>query len=95
MTCLTNPISQPSVDISPIWGAMRFLTHREDLYDVIDSSWVQEIRVQGAHMTCLTNPISQPNVDISPIWRAMRFLTHREDLYDVIDSSWVTIRFQS
>jgi hypothetical protein len=40
---LTNPISQPSLDISPIWislSAMRLPTDREDQYDVADSSWV-------------------------------------------------------
>jgi hypothetical protein len=43
MTWLSNPIRQPSLDISPIWtplSAMRLLTHREDLYDMIDSSCV-------------------------------------------------------
>jgi hypothetical protein len=37
MACSTNPISQPSLDISPILiplSAMRLPTHREDLYDV-------------------------------------------------------------
>jgi hypothetical protein len=46
--CLTNPISQPSLDISPIWipsSAMRLLTHR-DLHEVTDSSWVS-IRFQS------------------------------------------------
>jgi hypothetical protein len=49
MACLTNPISQPSLDISPIWIpliSIRFLSHREDLYDVTDSSWVS-IRFQS------------------------------------------------
>jgi hypothetical protein len=37
MACLTNLISQPSLDISPIWiplSAMRLATHREDQYDL-------------------------------------------------------------
>jgi hypothetical protein len=49
MACSANPISQPSLDISPIWipsSVMRFLTDREDLYDVTDSSWVS-IRFQS------------------------------------------------
>jgi hypothetical protein len=43
MACSANPISQPSLDISPIWipsSVMRFLTDREDPYDVTDFSWV-------------------------------------------------------
>jgi hypothetical protein len=42
MTCLTNPISKPSSDISPICkplSAMRLQAHREDQYDLTDSSW--------------------------------------------------------
>jgi hypothetical protein len=41
MACLTSPISHPSLDIPPIWipsSVMKFLTHREDLYEVTDSS---------------------------------------------------------
>jgi hypothetical protein len=43
MACSTNPISQHSLEISPIWiplSAMRLPTRREDLYHVTDSSWV-------------------------------------------------------
>jgi hypothetical protein len=46
MECLTNPISQPSLDISHIWIPLirnGFLTRREDLYDVTDSSWVSKM----------------------------------------------------
>jgi predicted GIY-YIG superfamily endonuclease len=46
MACLTNPISQPSLDISPIWipsSAMRFLTRREDLYDMTDSPHLSRV----------------------------------------------------
>jgi hypothetical protein len=41
--CLTNPISQPNLDISPIWIPLisnEVSTHREDLYDGTDSSWI-------------------------------------------------------
>jgi hypothetical protein len=38
MAYLTNVIRQPSLD--PSLAAMRLPTHREDLYDVTDSSWV-------------------------------------------------------
>jgi hypothetical protein len=41
MACSTNPISQTSLDISPISIpslVMRFLTHKEDLCEVTDSS---------------------------------------------------------
>jgi hypothetical protein len=42
MACLNNPISQHSLNISPIWiplSAMRSATHREDQYDLTDSPW--------------------------------------------------------
>jgi hypothetical protein len=42
MACLMSPISQPSLDISPIWfllSAMRLPTHREEECVVTDSSW--------------------------------------------------------
>jgi hypothetical protein len=43
MVYVSNPISQPSLDISPIWIPLitvRLATHRQDLYDVTDSSCV-------------------------------------------------------
>jgi hypothetical protein len=48
MACLTNQISQPNLDISPTWFPLikAFLTGREDLLDMTDSSWVS-IRFQS------------------------------------------------
>jgi hypothetical protein len=43
MACLTNPISQPSSDISPIWIppiSNEVSSSQKNLYDVTDSSWV-------------------------------------------------------
>jgi hypothetical protein len=43
VACLTNPISQPSVDFLPSGSpllAMKLAAHREDQYDLTDSSWV-------------------------------------------------------
>jgi hypothetical protein len=39
MACLTNPISQPRLEISSL-SAIRLPTHREDQPDPPDSSWV-------------------------------------------------------
>jgi predicted GIY-YIG superfamily endonuclease len=43
MVCSTNPISQPSLDISPIWFpfiSQEVSNPQEDLSDLTDSSWV-------------------------------------------------------
>jgi hypothetical protein len=49
MACSTNTISEPTLDFSRIWIPLisnELPTHREDLYDVTDSSWVS-IRFQS------------------------------------------------
>jgi hypothetical protein len=41
--CLTNPISQPSLGISPVcmpFSAVTLASYREDQYDLTNSSWV-------------------------------------------------------
>jgi hypothetical protein len=43
VTCLTNIISQPNLGISHIWIphiTSELATHREDPYDLTDSSWI-------------------------------------------------------
>jgi hypothetical protein len=43
MACLTNPISQLSLDFSPIWIPLisnENINSQKNLYDLTDSSWV-------------------------------------------------------
>jgi hypothetical protein len=39
MACLTNPISQPGLDISSL-SALSLATHRKDQCNLTDSSWL-------------------------------------------------------
>jgi hypothetical protein len=76
MACLNNPISQPSLDISPIWipsSAMRLLT----LYDVTDSSWVSirfQSRVFGFYSTDAASGKCYISSQFSPHFFALMFV---------------------
>jgi hypothetical protein len=81
MACLTNPNSQPSLDISPIWiplSALRLPNHRENRYDVTNYSWVSIMFYSRVFSFYSTYGASGRLKMVSPILHLILFIGFHE-----------------